>query len=63
MTPPTVTNNEQLCFVTIVFPVPDDDTLMQIKNNIDAALENLNKVKVEMRLTSLRDTSLSVKAG
>ena len=55
MTPPPDKNNEKLCFITIVFPIPDDDTLMQVKNNVEAALENLHKVKIELRLTELRD--------
>jgi len=55
VTPPTDTNNEKLCFVTIVFPVPDDETLIKVKNSISEVLKELPKVKIELRLTELRD--------
>lgn len=57
---PLDTNNEQLCFVTIVFPVPDDDTLIKIKNGINAVLKELPKVKVELRIAEIRDAAARV---
>lgn len=49
------TNNENLCFVTIVFPITADEQIAKVKKNIETALADLPKVKTELRITSVRD--------
>jgi len=48
--------NNQLCFITVVFPYTDDNVVLDVKKNISQAVSQLSKVKVEMRLTEMRDT-------
>jgi len=47
--------NSELCFVTVVFPIVDDSQLISVKNSIKAAVAELEKVKVEIRITEIRD--------
>jgi len=49
------TNNETLCFITIVFPITDDAQIAAVKKKIETATADLAKVKTEIRLTSIRD--------
>lgn len=49
------TNSETLCFITIVFPITDDDQLLAARKKILAAIADLPKVKTEFRFTSVRD--------
>lgn len=55
--------SEQLCFVTIVFPITADDQVMAAKKKIEAALADLPKVKIELRLTSVRNDPDNGKLG
>ena len=48
----------QLCFVTIVFPYANDTELLAAKEKIDAAVSEMQRVKVEYRLTEVRDGGL-----
>ena len=57
-TPPTVKNDEQLCFVTVVFPLTDDSEILIMKGNIDTAVKNFKQVKVELRVTEVRNGGL-----
>lgn len=50
--------DNQLCFVTVVFPVTDDNQIISVKKNIEAAVKDLEKVKVELRITVMRDGSI-----
>lgn len=54
-TPNPDTNNESLCFVTIVFPITDDVQIVTVKQNIAVAVESLPQVKTEIRITEVRD--------
>ena len=47
--------NNQLCFVTVVFPIASDDVLLAVKNKISLAVADLPKVKIEFRFTEIRD--------
>jgi len=55
-TPNPDTNNETLCFVTIVFPITDDVQIVTVKQNIAVAVKSLPKVKTEFRITEVRNT-------
>ena len=48
---------EQLCAITIVFPVADDDQIISVKKKVSEAIADLPKVKTEMRITDMRDMS------
>ncbi len=54
-TPNPDTNKETLCFVSIVFPLTDDNQIALIKQKIETALSELPKVKTEFRITEVRD--------
>ena len=54
-TPNQDTNNETLCFVTIVFPIANDQQIINVKHNIEQAVAELPKVKTEFRITSVKD--------
>ncbi len=45
----------ELCFITVVFPVDRDTPLLDIKAKISEAVAALDKVKVETRITEIRD--------
>jgi len=46
---------EQLCFISIVFPVSDDDQIMAVKKKVFEAVKELPKVKTELRITEMRN--------
>jgi len=48
---------DELCFITVVFPVCGDTDLLDIKTKISEAVSTLDKVKVETRITEIRDNS------
>jgi len=52
------TNNEKLCFVTIVFPIANDQQIINVKHNIEKALVELPKVKIEYRITEVRNNGI-----
>lgn len=47
--------SNQLCAITIVFPVDNDDQIISVKKKVSEALKDLPKVKTEMRITDMRD--------
>ncbi|MBA7647133.1 hypothetical protein ES703_54903 [subsurface metagenome] len=49
--------NNQLCAITIVFPVDTDDQIISVKKKVFQAVADLPKVKTEMRITDMRDVS------
>lgn len=49
--------NNQLCAITIVFPVDNDDQIISVKKKVFEAVQDLPKVKTEMRITDMRDMS------
>ena len=56
MIPNPDTNNETLCYVSIVFPIPSDNDFIAVKNKIISAVSELPQVKTEFRLTEIRNT-------
>ena len=54
-TPNPEKNDETLCFVSIVFPITDDQQIIAVKQKIETAVEDLPKVKTEFRFTSVRN--------
>jgi len=48
---------EQLCFITVVFPADSDSVMLDVKTKISEAVSALKKVKVETRITEMRDGS------
>ncbi len=54
MIPNPDTNNETLCFVTIVFPLPNDNDFIAVKNKITSSVSELPQVKTEFRITEVR---------
>lgn len=50
-------NNEELCFVTVVFPLTDDNQIVHIKQKICEAVKALNQVKIELRVTSVKNNN------
>lgn len=46
---------ETLCFITVVFPMPDLAKAVKIKEDIDAVLAGLSKVKSELRITTVKN--------
>lgn len=55
MTPNPETNNETLCFVSIVFPMPDSAAFPIIQAAIATALESLPQVKTEFKISTVRN--------
>lgn len=47
--------NNQLCFVTVVFPFDDDNYLLSIKKKLDAVFTDMPKVKAEYKLGMVKD--------
>jgi len=46
---------ETLCFITVVFPMTDLTKAVKIKEDIDAVLTELSKVKSELRITTVKN--------
>lgn len=57
MIPNPEKNNETLCFVTIVFPIPSDNDFIAVKNKIESAVSELPRVKTEYRITNVRNSN------
>ena len=57
MIPNQEKNKETLCFVTIVFPITNDNQIPSIKGKIDSAVSDLPQVKTEYRITEVRDST------
>lgn len=53
MTPNPDTNKENLCFISIVFPVTDDEQIIAVKKKIKEAVSELPQVKTELRITEI----------
>lgn len=49
--------NNQLCVITIIFPVVDDNQIISVKKEVFEAVAELPKVKTEMRITDMRNIS------
>lgn len=47
---------DELCFITITFPVVDDNAIVAVRKKVIEALADLKRVKVETRLTLMRDS-------
>ena len=55
MIPNPEKNNETLCFVSIVFPITNDNQIASIKGKIESALSELPQVKIELRITTIKN--------
>lgn len=56
---PTMTkNDEPICGIVIYFPVNDDVNVMDVMKKIGIALEDIPKVKTELRITAVKDNGL-----
>lgn len=49
-------DNNQLCVITIIFPVRSDDEIMAVKKKVSETVKELPRVKTELRITDMRDT-------
>lgn len=49
--------NNQLCVITVIFPVGDDAQIISVKKKVFEMVADLPKVKTEMRITDMRDMS------
>lgn len=49
--------NNQLCVITIIFPVGNDDQIISVKKKVSDMVAELPKVKTEMRITDIRGVS------
>ena len=49
---------EQLCFISIVFPVSNDDQIISVKKKVLEAVAELPRVKTELRITEMRNTNV-----
>ncbi len=47
--------SSELCIVTIAFPVDNDSEFMAVKKKISELTKELSRVKVEYRITTMRD--------
>ena len=47
--------NDNLCFVTVVFPVSSDDEAIRIKAKFAAVLAELPRVKIDFRIVQVKD--------
>lgn len=44
----------QLCVITVAFPYADDTEMLSVKNGIIEATKDIGKVKIDVRLVSMR---------
>jgi len=55
----TMENNsvqaEQLCFITVCFPVGNDDQIISVKKKVFEAVKELPRVKTELRISEMRN--------
>jgi len=49
---------EQLCFITVCFPVVNDDQIISVKKKVFEAVKELPRVKTELRITEMRNTNV-----
>lgn len=52
-------SNIPICGIIIYFPVHDDTDVMAVMKNIGIALDNVPKVKTELRITTVKDNGVS----
>lgn len=58
-TNPTTKSNVPICGIIIYFPVDDDTDVMDVMKKINIALEDIPKVKTDLRITTVKDNGLS----
>lgn len=46
---------EQLCFITVCFPVVNDDQIISVKKKVFEAVQELPRVKTELRISEMRN--------
>lgn len=49
---------EQLCFITVTFPVSNDDQIISVKKKVFEAVKELSRVKTELRISEMRNTNV-----
>jgi len=55
MTIPNPEKSEQIAIIQIVFPAEDDVAALGIKSKIEDLLKGIPRVKLDFRLTRMRD--------
>lgn len=58
-TKPTTKSDDPICGIIIYFPVDDKTNVMEVMKKIGVALDDIPKVKTELRITTVKDNEIS----